>query len=103
MTFKPGQSGNPAGRPKGTRIKLNEDFLEALLDDFAQHGMAAIIRVREEKPDVYFTGLVKLAPREHKHDVGQTFVELLKSLNDRTSAIPEAVGAVPLEPAEVRH
>ena len=103
MAFEAGKSGNPAGRPKGARTKLNEEFLQALVEDFALHGIAAIQRVREEKPDVYFSGLVKLAPREHKHDVGQTFVELLKSLNDRTGAIPEVVESIPLQSAEVRH
>jgi hypothetical protein len=28
--FKPGQSGNPKGRPKGARNRLGTQFLEAL-------------------------------------------------------------------------
>jgi hypothetical protein len=32
--FEPGQSGNPAGRPKGARNKLSEVFLQALAEDF---------------------------------------------------------------------
>jgi Family of unknown function (DUF5681) len=29
--WKPGQSGNPAGRPKGARSKLGESFLVGML------------------------------------------------------------------------
>ena len=34
--FKPGQSGNPKGRPKGARNRLGTQFLEALEADFNQ-------------------------------------------------------------------
>jgi Family of unknown function (DUF5681) len=48
--FQPGQSGNPAGRPKGARNKLSECFLKALADDFDTNGIAVIESVRNDRP-----------------------------------------------------
>ena len=61
--FKPGQSGNPDGRPKGTRSKLSEAFLKALSDDFDEHGLDAVQKVRDEKPDAYLNVIGKLMPK----------------------------------------
>jgi hypothetical protein len=66
VPFKPGESGNPAGRPKGARNKLGEAFLEALHEDFAQHGVDAIQRTREEKPEQYVKVIASLLPKEFK-------------------------------------
>ena len=38
VPFKPGQSGNPKGRPKGARNRLGTLFLESLEADFNQFG-----------------------------------------------------------------
>ncbi len=62
--WKPGQSGNPAGRPKGARHKLGEAFLEALHKDFLTNGEAAITACRILKPDVYVRVIGDLLRKE---------------------------------------
>jgi hypothetical protein len=64
--FKP---GNP-GRPKGSRNKLGEAFIEALHDDFKEHGVKAIETVRVDRPHEYLKVVAGLLPKEVKLDVG---------------------------------
>lgn len=62
--YKPGQSGNPRGRPKGSRNALGEDFLRALQQDFALHGASTIEKVREERPHEYLKLVAGILPKE---------------------------------------
>lgn len=61
--FQKGQIANPAGRPKGSRNKLAEDFVKALADDFSEHGVQAIATMREEKPTEYCKVVASLLPK----------------------------------------
>jgi hypothetical protein len=61
--FKPGWKGGP-GRPPGKRNYLTEVALGALGDDFAEHGKAAIEKVRREKTHVYLQIVASLLPRQ---------------------------------------
>lgn len=60
--FLTGNSGG--GRPKGSRNKLGEQFLEALAQDFAENGREAIVACREEKPTEYVKVVASLLPKE---------------------------------------
>src|ERR1043166_3167394 len=51
MTFMPGQSGNPAGRPRGSRNKKTL-VLEALLDDESETLMRRVIGLAKMGDDV---------------------------------------------------
>jgi len=82
--FKPGQSGNPKGRPKGARNRLGTQFLEALEADFNKFGPQAVALVREMKPEVYIKVVADLLPKEANINVeaGEAFVQLWKKISD---------------------
>jgi Family of unknown function (DUF5681) len=65
VPFKPGVSGNPAGRPKGSRNRHSENFLAAFASDFELHGGAIIEQVRREQPAIY----LKIASDRRKRDL----------------------------------
>jgi len=74
--WQPGQSGNPAGRLRGSRNKLSEEVICALLRDFRQHGQKAVARVRQTQPAAYLKILALLIPREHKVEHSNPLKEL---------------------------
>jgi hypothetical protein len=85
--FKP---GNP-GRPKGSRNKLGEAFLEAMHNDFQQHGVEVIQKVRIEKPDQYLKVIASILPKELNVNVNEMDAlsddELIVRLRDLDSII----------------
>ena len=79
MTFKQGLSGNPHGNRHRTRHLLNQEFMQALLLHFRQHGKKAIEKVAREQPAAYLKVLALLVPREHKVEHS----DVIKSLSDQ--------------------
>lgn len=79
------------GRPKGARNKLGEAFIEALHDDFNEHGVAAIQTVRSEKPDQYLKVIASLLPKEMNLNVNDaesmTDDELVARIRELDAAI----------------
>src|SRR5262245_51693416 len=74
--WQPGESGNPAGRLRGSRNKLSEAVICALLRDFSMHGEKAIAKVRRTQPAAYLKILALLVPREHKVEHGYSLKEM---------------------------
>ena len=63
MTWVKGQSGNPAGRPRGSRSRLAEAVIEEVMDDFRKHGAGVVREVRESHPQVYLQIVSRLLPQ----------------------------------------
>jgi hypothetical protein len=94
--WKPGQSGNPKGRPKGARNRLSTAFLEALEADFDEYGVEAIKAVRETKPEVYVKIVADLLPKEANINVdhGEAFTKIWHMISDgRGEEIARAMDA----------
>lgn len=89
--WKPGVSGNPSGRPKGSRNKLAESFLDAYARDFEQHGQSVLERVRQEEPGTYLRVAASVLPKEMNVAVERSVRELsddelISYLQERNSA-----------------
>ena len=99
--WKPGQSGNPAGRPKGSRHKLSEDFIKALAEDFENHGKAAIVKMREDRPGDYIRVIASLIRKdlnlnvnEYEHWTDEQLFDRIEELNRELEPYLRSIGRV---------
>lgn len=88
--FPKGTTGNPGGKPKHARNRLQLRFLEDLADDFEAHGKKAIEDARREDPMGYVKAVAALMPKQ---------VEGTKPLDDISDA--ELAAAIALIQAEL--
>lgn len=79
--FRPGQVANPNGRPKSSRHKLGEAFIQAMHADFQQHGDKVIEQVRIERPSQYLKVIASILPKELNVNTN-----VLESLDDNELA-----------------
>lgn len=82
--FKPGQSGNPAGKPPGTKSKINRDIhavISAFINKATENEIDDIwAKVR---PEAKLQFIAKLAPNNLYIHKGNTEVELTRAKLDK--------------------
>jgi hypothetical protein len=62
--FKQGVSGNPHGRPVGSKNRLTEDFLRDFHAAWREHGKTALDTMAREEPAQFVRNAVQLMPRD---------------------------------------
>ena len=93
--WKPGQSGNPKGRPKGSRDAITKAFVDDLTKDWREHGAEALEQARKERPAEYVRMVANLLPKEAtvqlnmQSQVGQARLEAMRAMSARLKA-PDA-------------
>jgi len=80
--WKPGQSGNPAGRPLGARSKFSLAFYEDLLDVWTEHGKEAMVMTAKKDPATFVRVAASLMPKQVKAEI-----------TDMRTLVVELVGA----------
>src|ERR1700730_1896053 len=70
--WRPGQSGNPNGRPLGSRSAFSAGFTRDLAEVWAEKGKAAMLYTAEKQPAVFFATCARLLPNDVRVTVTTT-------------------------------
>jgi hypothetical protein len=76
IPWKPGQSGNPAGRQKGSRNKFSEAFLQDFYLVWLEEGEQALRTAARKSPARYIAVAAALIPQHFKVEQEHTLAGL---------------------------
>lgn len=85
------QPGNP-GRPKGSKNKLQEDFLKDVLEAWETSGKAAIAAMIADKPGDFVKMVASLMPKEATLNINDTSDLTDDELAERIRALAAQLG-----------
>ena len=83
--MKPGQSGNPKGRPRGSRSRLSEDFIGCLYTAWKERGPEIIDKAIQQNPAAVIAAIARLIPRDFQVTVAGA-VQVSHELSDEQRA-----------------
>ena len=90
--WPPGVSGNPNGRPVGSRSAFSAGFTRDLAEVWAEKGKASMLYTAEKQPAVFFATCARLLPNDVRVTVEQSLPGNL-SMED-WQAVKEIIAAV---------
>ena len=105
--FKPGEpSANPAGRPKGSKNRLGEAFVEDLHTVWQEGGIDKLRELLQSDPATVVNAIVRVLPKTLDVNVKADFVHYLRTLTNGHGTRPNGAGEASVvegEPGDVRH
>lgn len=103
--WKPGESGNPNGRPVGSRNAFSNAFMADLAAVWVEHGRSAMEMTAKTMPSVFFATAARVLPKDVAITLEQTYpggldasdIAILRAIKD---SIPDADARSPQEVLE---
>jgi hypothetical protein len=94
--WPPGVSGNPNGRPVGSRTVFSQSFLKDLASVWAERGRAAMEKTAIDQPGVFFATCARLIGPEVKLTIEQTLpgnlsMEDWQGMREIVAAVRQAI------------
>ena len=71
--WKPGESGNPNGRPVGSRNQFSNSFMADLSSVWAEHGKTAMEFTAKTQPAVFFATAARVLPKDVQLTLEQSY------------------------------
>ena len=62
--WPPGQSGNPAGKPPGTRTAFSQGFIRDFALVWAEEGLDAVRKVAKMSPETFVAIAARICPND---------------------------------------
>ncbi len=63
-SWRPGQSGNPSGRPIGSRSAFSSAFLSDLMAVWQEHGRETMVHCAKHDPSLFFGICSRVLPKD---------------------------------------
>jgi hypothetical protein len=73
--WPPGQSGNPAGKPLGTRTAFSQGFIRDFALVWAEEGLDAVRKVAKKSPEAFVAIAARICP------ASSPFVQPISGIN----------------------
>jgi hypothetical protein len=94
--WPPGVSGNPNGRPLGSRTVFSQGFLKDLAGVWASHGKETMIKTAQDNPGVFFVTGARLIGPEVKLTIEQSLpgnlsMEDWQTMKEIVEAVKQAI------------
>src|SRR6476660_3990513 len=98
--WKPGQSGNPAGKPPGTRTAFSQGFIRDFALVWAEEGLEAVRKIAKKSPEAFVAIAARICPNDFRLTLEQAIPGGM-SLEDYS--LIRDVNASPLRLTNFRH